>query len=205
MALDAVHLPPARFVLCFGEILATHECSVSAAPTTTTLRGVPRLPPRATLPGMFLGLTHITLGVPSVPDAEEYYASLFGLEVAFRDVRIDGEWFGLRPWSDWRAADGADAYLSVLHRDALVIVLEDVLGEGGGAQARSEIGLQVNLANLNELRIRVAEHNVDFRENRADLMTFDDRLGFRWHIGIAAYNDPASMGAGERTNRWWPS
>jgi hypothetical protein len=36
-------------------------------------------------------------------------------------------------------------------------------------------------------------------------MTFDDRLGFRWHVGIAAYNDPASMGAGERTGRWWPS
>jgi len=151
---------------------------------------------------VFLDVTHIALPVPAVPEAEEYYASLLGLDLVYRDICVDGEWFGLQRYTDWRAADGATARISVLARGALVLVLSD--GTPGSPHGGCELGLRVTLANLNDLRIRVAEHGVDFSENAAGEMRFADRLGVRWHVGIAAFNDPASMGTGARAGRWWP-
>lgn len=152
---------------------------------------------------MFLDITHLRIAVDSVPDAEAYYASLFDLALVCRDILVDGEWFGLSPATDWRAADGAECRVSVLARGPLVLVLDEAMPAGTGHPA--VLGLRTHLAGLNQLRIRAAEHGVDFVENTADTVSFDDRLGFRWHFGLAAFNDPASMGAGARTGRWWPA
>jgi len=151
---------------------------------------------------VFLDVTHLALTVPSVPNAEEYYASLLGLDLVYRDICVEGEWFGLPRHADWLAADGATARISVLARGALVLVLSD--GATSSPPGGCEVGLRVTLADLNDLRIRVAEHGVDFSENAAGQMRFVDRLGVRWHVGIAAFNDPASMGTGARAGRWWP-
>lgn len=147
-------------------------------------------------------MTHLALPVAAVPEAEEYYASLLGLDIVYRDICVDGEWFGLERYADWRAADGATVHISVLARGALVLVLSDE--EPSVPPGPCEVGLRVTLADLNQLRIRVAEHGVDFRENSGGAMRFDDRLGVRWHVGIAAFNNPASMGTGARAGRWWP-
>lgn len=152
---------------------------------------------------MFLGITHLRLPVAAVPEAEAYYLSLLGLDLAYRDILVDGEWYGLPVHADWQAADGASGRISVLAGGPLVLVLSDSDPPRPGTP--ETVGLLVAFRDLNTLRIRVAEHDVAFRENDAGAFSFDDRFGFRWQVGIAAYNDPASMGAGSRTAKWWPA
>jgi catechol 2,3-dioxygenase-like lactoylglutathione lyase family enzyme len=147
-------------------------------------------------------MTHVALTVPDVAEAEDYYRSLFALEVAFRDVEIEGQWYGLRPDSDWRAADGCTARMSALARGPFVLALEE--GVAADAGRLNHIGLRMTLENLTHLRIRAHEHGVEVEENRADLLAFRDRYGVRWEIGLVAFDRPASMGAGARTGRWWP-
>lgn len=150
----------------------------------------------------YLGVTHVAITVPDVPAAEDYYRSLLGLTPAFRDVEIDGEWYGLRPDSDWRAADGCTNAVSALGNGALMLFLEQ------GDQAPGlphRIGLHLALEDLTQLRIRAFEHNADIDINHAGLLRFRDRFGIQWEAGLAAYDRPAALGAGARLGRWWPA
>lgn len=151
----------------------------------------------------YLGVTHIALSVPSVPDAEEYYCSLLGLAVAFRDVEVEGEWYSLRPGTDWRAADGWTRAMSALGNGALVLALEE--GDRGMTGPVDHIGLRLTLEDLTALRIRAFEHEVTVEENRADLLVFRDRYGVCWEAGLTAYDQLAVMATGNRTGRWWPA
>lgn len=151
----------------------------------------------------YLSMTHIALTVPDVPAAEEYYRSLLGLAIAFRDVAINGEWYGLRPGTDWRAADGYTAARSTLSNGALVIAIEQ--GDACSSGRLQHIGLRLTLEDLTSLRIRAFEHETVVEKNDAGLLTFRDRYGIRWEAGLAAFDEPASLGAGARTGRWWPA
>ena len=152
---------------------------------------------------MYESITHVALCVEDVAAAEQYYCSLLALEVAFRDIEVEGEWFGLRPEYDWEAADGANAQVCALGRGNLVLALES--GRPTSEASRLQhIGLRVSFDDLQSLRIRVAEHEIEAEITRPDLLVFSDRFGVRWEVGIAAYDDPSSMGTGPRTGRWWP-
>lgn len=154
---------------------------------------------------MYQSITHVALTVSNVEEAEEYYRSLLGLTVAFRDVRIDGEWYGLRSGYDWRAADGCELAVSVLGNGPLNLALESgEAAENGRSHHLGHVGLRVSLGILDELRIRALEHEAEIVTNRSDLLVFEDRYRIRWEVGIAAYDNPAAMGTGARTGRWWP-
>ena len=151
---------------------------------------------------VYQSITHVALKVANVEEAEEYYHSLLGLTVAFRDVQIEGEWYGLRSGYDWRAADGCELAVSVLGNGPLNLALES--GDAPANGRLNHVGLRVSLGVLDELRIRAVEHEAAIVTNRSDLLVFEDRYHIRWEVGIAAYDNPAAMGTGARTGRWWP-
>jgi catechol 2,3-dioxygenase-like lactoylglutathione lyase family enzyme len=153
-------------------------------------------------PRMYQSITHVSLTVDDVPAAEDYYRSLLALEVAFRDVEVDGAWYGLAPDSDWLAADGCTTRMCALSNGALVLALEEGDGVAGGRL--NHIGLRVTLEDLTHLRIRAHEHDTVVETNTADRLVFRDRYGVRWEVGLVAYDRPGAMGTGPRTGRWWP-
>lgn len=149
-----------------------------------------------------LGITHVALRVSNLPEAEAYYAALFGLQVAFREVECEDGWRTLRPANDWSAAIAAGHApgLSVLHGGALTLALE--AGPAQPAGQLSHIGLAVAAEQLDALRQRIAALGGNAGLQRADLLVFDDRFGVRWEIAAAPLPPAEQQSSGARAGRW---
>ena len=154
---------------------------------------------------MFERISHVALKVADVEEAEAYYARLFGLRVAFRDLMADGEWFSLHPtfaWDDARKM-GYQPGLSALTRDGFVLALEQS-EDPGGASNLDHIGIELDEPELDGLASRLDAEECAVEVRRPGLLVFRDRSGVRWECSTArrAIED-ASTGA--RTGRWLPA
>ncbi|HZQ37261.1 MAG TPA: VOC family protein [Dehalococcoidia bacterium] len=149
-----------------------------------------------------VGISHIALTVPALAEAETYYAALFGLSVAFREVECGDGWRTLRPGTGWPEATAAGHApgLSVLHGGGLVLALE--AGPAVEQGTLSHVGLTVEPAELDALRGRLEAQRCRVADQRADLLVFADRFGVRWEVAAAPLPPPAQQSGGARLGRW---
>jgi catechol 2,3-dioxygenase-like lactoylglutathione lyase family enzyme len=143
--------------------------------------------------------THVALAVGRLREAEEFYARLFGMTVAFREARADDGWRTLPAGAGWDSARaaGIEPQLSSLRRDGVVIALEAIEDEREGNRL-SHIGMAIDAADLSDLRPRARNFGCAIVTDRDDLLVFDDPYGVRWEVSITA--ELTSTGA--RTGRW---
>lgn len=140
----------------------------------------------------YLDVTHIAVNVPDLRAAEEYYAALFGLDVAWRDS--DGAASMFASWDELDAA-GVEPEVVLLWRDAFRLAL--ARGESGVATAESglnHVGLQVSPETLAEVRERV-QTTREAPEEPGNVVTlsFTDRYGVRWELDTRSYRDPRQI------------
>jgi catechol 2,3-dioxygenase-like lactoylglutathione lyase family enzyme len=149
----------------------------------------------------YRAFTHIALTVTPLRQAEEYYRTLFGLEVAFREAETPGGWYTLPSEAGWDDAEAAGIRLGLcsLHRDAFTLALEDGPSSAGGRL--SHIGIQVDTQELERLRTVVFDvsHVV---QDTPGLLVFDDAYGVRWEVTTSSYDDPRRLSTGVRLGRW---
>ena len=100
----------------------------------------------------YRAVTHIALMVSLLRQAEEFYRTLFALEVAFREVETAAGWYILPSDAGWDDAQAAGISLGLcsLHRDAFTLALEAGASSGGGRL--SHLGVQVDSEDLSRLR-----------------------------------------------------
>jgi catechol 2,3-dioxygenase-like lactoylglutathione lyase family enzyme len=153
--------------------------------------------------------THVALATGTLREAEEFYAALFGMQVAFRETETADGWRTLRggSWAEARAA-GIEPGLVQLRRDSVVLALEAAdPGPGAGdghARAReqdsalSHIGMAVDTADLAALRGRAPGLGCVVVTARDGLLIIDDPYGIRWEVSTAS----GLTSTGDRTGRW---
>jgi catechol 2,3-dioxygenase-like lactoylglutathione lyase family enzyme len=145
--------------------------------------------------------THIALIVTPLRQAEEFYRTLFELEVAFREAETPDGWYTLPSGAGWDDAEATGIRLGLcsLHRDAFTLALEDGPSSGGGRL--SHIGIQVDTQELERLRIAASEP-CQIVQDIPSLLVFDDPYGIRWEVTTSAYDDPRRLSTGMRLGRW---
>lgn len=148
-------------------------------------------------------VTHIALRVSNLHEAENYYAQLFELDVAWREAETSAGWFTLpddKTWDDAKAA-GIALDLVFLWRDGFSLALEQahVLNADG---ALSHIGLLVDQSMFDVLRDRVPKLQCAIHSCNTVTMVFDDRYGVRWEPTIQPYENPKAQSSGARSSRW---
>jgi catechol 2,3-dioxygenase-like lactoylglutathione lyase family enzyme len=146
--------------------------------------------------------THIALMVSPLRQAEEFYQTLFGLEVAFREAETADGWYTLPEESGWDDAEAAGISLGLcsLHRDAFTLALEEGPGAAGGRL--SHVGVQVDAQDLEHLRILAPSRGCQVVQDRPDLLIFDDLYGVRWEMTTNSYEDPRGLSTAARNGRW---
>jgi catechol 2,3-dioxygenase-like lactoylglutathione lyase family enzyme len=104
---------------------------------------------------VYRAVTHIAIHIAPLREAEAYYRSLFGLQVAFREAEVNGVWRTLPDTAGWEeaAASGIKLGLSVLGRDSFVLALSAGTDAAAGGRL-DHIGLLVDETGLIELRQR---------------------------------------------------
>ena len=91
----------------------------------------------------YQAFTHIALIVTPLRQAEEFYRTLFALDIAFREAEAADGWYTLPSDASWDDAETAGISLGLcsLHRDAFTLALEDGSSSEGGRL--SHVGVQV--------------------------------------------------------------
>ena len=146
----------------------------------------------------YRSVTHIALQVPSVKGAEEFYRTLFGMDVSFRESETPDGWATLPAGADWQKAEaaGLEPGLSLLQREAVALALES--HPGAAAAALSHIGLEVTPQELKEVRERAAVLHCRIIGEREDLLVLLDPFGVQWELTTSS----RLVSSGERYGRW---
>ncbi len=146
--------------------------------------------------------THIALIVTPLRQAEEFYQTLFVLEVAFRETEAANGWDTLPSDASWDDAEAAGIQIGLcsLHRDAFTLALEDGSGSSGGRL--SHIGVQVDAQDLERLRTTAPTLGCRVVQNGSTILIFDDPYGVRWEMTTVSYDDPRRLSTGARAGRW---
>jgi catechol 2,3-dioxygenase-like lactoylglutathione lyase family enzyme len=150
----------------------------------------------------YRAVTHIALFVTPLRQAEEFYQTLFALEVAFREAETADGWYTLPPAGSWDDAEAAGISLGLcsLHRDAFTLALEEGSSQGGGRL--SHIGIQVDTDDLAHLRTLAPNLGCQVVQDGQAILVFDDPYGVRWELTTTSYDDPRRLSTGARLGRW---
>lgn len=151
---------------------------------------------------MIRSISHVALRVDDVVEAERYYCNLFALEVAFRDLTVDGVQCSLpvgKTWAD-AVARGHTPGLSALSREGLFLAFEQSPGSGSGEL--DHVGFDVDAAELNAQRSRLAGKGCTVVAERDDILVFTDRFGLRWELTTTALENAAAQSTGARLGKW---
>jgi catechol 2,3-dioxygenase-like lactoylglutathione lyase family enzyme len=150
----------------------------------------------------YRAVTHIALIVSPLRQAEEFYQTLFALEVAFREAETAAGWYTLPSDAGWDDAQAAGITLSLcsLHRDAFTLALEAGSNSGGGRL--SHIGVQVDAQELSRLRVVASTLGCQVVQDGQAILVFDDPYGVRWEMTTSSYDDPRRLSTGARMGRW---
>ena len=151
---------------------------------------------------MIRAISHIALRVEDVAEAESYYCRLFGLEVAFRDLTVEGVQRSLRPGTTWAdaAERGFRPGLSSLWREGFNLALEQAPADGTGNV--DHLGLLVEQEDVAETAVRARALGCTVLVERADIVVFNDRYGLRWELTSTQYDSPADQSTGARLGAW---
>jgi catechol 2,3-dioxygenase-like lactoylglutathione lyase family enzyme len=138
----------------------------------------------------YQAFTHIALIVSPLRQAEEFYLTLFALEVAFREAETADGWYTLPSdvgWDDAQAA-GISLGLCSLHRDAFTLALEAGASSAGGR--------------LSRLRTVAPILGCQVLQDGQTILVFDDPYRVRWEMTTSSYDDPRRLSTGARMGRW---
>jgi catechol 2,3-dioxygenase-like lactoylglutathione lyase family enzyme len=148
----------------------------------------------------YRSVTHLALRVADLRQAEEFYAALFGLQVAFREAEVADGWRTLPEGAGWQDAQaaGISLDLSVLARDALCLALERA-EEGFVAGARlAHVGLEITDVEMQRLLQAAPGLGCQVVQQRRGLLVLEDPYGVRWELTTAyTLRNP-----GVATGRW---
>ena len=138
----------------------------------------------------YRAFTHIALLLTPLRQAEEFYQTLFALDVAFRETEVADGWYTLPSDASWDDAEAAGIYvgLCVLHRDAFTLALEDGASREGGRL--SHVGVQVDAQEVGRLRTMAPTLGCQVVQDGPTLLVFDDPYGVRWEVTTHSYDDP---------------
>ncbi len=143
-------------------------------------------------------LRHIALFVPDLQAAEQYYQSIFEMELIGREALLrDGLWYTLpfdKGWEDARAA-AIDLDMSALRKGAFVLAL--FRGEAVKGQVYA-IGLEMPAEQIQRVRARLPEE-AEVIEERHSSLTFRDSYQITWQISTPGGEFRT---AGDFANRW---
>jgi catechol 2,3-dioxygenase-like lactoylglutathione lyase family enzyme len=148
-------------------------------------------------------ISHMALRVPSLPAAERLYATLFGLEVAYREAETPDGWRTLRDGHDWESGmpAGVDPGMTVMYRDGFRLAIEasEGVAEGG---ALDHVGLLVDGAELAATRFRAGDTGCTVEQDSPGRLILNDPLGIRWELTSSIDEDPRAASHGARDGRW---
>ncbi len=151
----------------------------------------------------YRSVTHVTIRVRGLREAERYYGRLFGLEVAFREAETTDGWRTLPEDAGWEDAEAAGISLSmcVLSRDAFRLALEeDRMVDAHGVL--DHVGLLVEPEDLEALRARAEELEAMIALEGETILIVGDRYGVHWEITTTVREDPRSESSGARRGLW---
>ena len=118
-------------------------------------------------------LEFVALFVPDLKRAEEYYRTLFEMEVITREApREDGYWYALPERKDWQDLENAGIEIGMLavRRDNFVLAL--FLSDPVKGQVFA-FGLSMTPAQIDSLHSRITMENV-LRNEEGSLLHFRD-------------------------------
>jgi catechol 2,3-dioxygenase-like lactoylglutathione lyase family enzyme len=140
----------------------------------------------------YFDLTHIALRFEDLRAAEEYYAALLDLDVAWRDTRGDVSMFAT--WEQIEAAD-AQPWVSALYAGNLRVTIE--AGEGSAARTSlglDHVGLHVSQAQLARIAARSSDLDLEIEDAPPGMLVFSDRHGLRWELDTRSHADLVALG-----------
>src|SRR5262245_24638593 len=122
----------------------------------------------------YQAFTHIALRATPLRQAEEFYQTLFALDVAFREAEIADDWDTLPPDASWDEAEAAGISLGLclLHRDAFTLALEQGVSSDGGQL--SHVGVRVDAQDLERLRSVAPALGCQVVQHSPTILVFDD-------------------------------
>lgn len=146
---------------------------------------------------MIKSVSHIALFVPDLQEAEQYYQSLFDMELIGREVeQDDGLWYSLpfgKGWVDAMAA-GVELDMIALRKGSLVLAL--FKGDNPPGQVFA-IGLNATEDEIESIHKKLPPGTrIDVYQ--ADRLEFIDSYDITWQIAV----DPVFRTAGDFANRW---
>ena len=126
-------------------------------------------------------LRHIALVVPDLQAAEEYYQSLFRMELIGREAVLeDGQWYTLpidKSWED-AAAAGIELNMLALRKGNIVLALFSGGDVSGQVLA---IGLAMPQAQVDEVK-QCLPANTEVILDYPEQFSFRDRYGITWQL-----------------------
>jgi len=151
----------------------------------------------------FRSITHLALRVPSLPAVERLYASLFGMEVAYREAETSDGWRTLRDGQDWAhgSPDGVAPGMTVMFRDGFRLALEAAASDEGEG-VLDHIGLLLDEAELDSVRSQATAAGCSIVHDSPTTVVLVDALGVRWELATSVEEDPRASSHGVRSGRW---
>ena len=141
---------------------------------------------------------HIALVVPDLREAEEYYQSIFEMELIGREAELkDGRWYTLPFDKDWDAAEAAGIELGMLalRKDQFVLAL--FKGDASPGQV-CFIGLKMPSDEIARIKDRLPKDE-EVSDNEPDYLEFSDPYQIVWQISLPEGEFRTS---GDTANRW---
>jgi catechol 2,3-dioxygenase-like lactoylglutathione lyase family enzyme len=126
-------------------------------------------------------LRHIALVVPDLREAEEYYQSLYQMELIGREAELDdGKWYTLPAGKSWKDAEAAGIELGMLALRKGDIVLAFFPGPHPSGQVFA-IGLALPQAQVAEVKKRLPP-DAEVLLDESEQFNFRDRYGIMWQL-----------------------
>ena len=149
-------------------------------------------------------IDHVALQVQRLRETEVYYGTLFGMDVAYREARVEGEWRTLPPEASWADADaaGIELELCMLERGAFLLALVLDPGTGPGSLLDHISVCVDNAATLDRIRSFTGEMGCRIKDDSPTLLLFVDRYGVHWEIGLPFDGTQRDRSAGAQSGKW---
>lgn len=126
-------------------------------------------------------IRHIALVVPNLREAEEYYQSIFQMELIGREAELaDGKWYTLPADKSWEDTEAAGIELGMLALRKGEIVLALFPGSHPPGQVFA-IGLALPQAQVAKVKKRLPP-GTEILLDESEQFNFRDRYGISWQL-----------------------
>jgi catechol 2,3-dioxygenase-like lactoylglutathione lyase family enzyme len=143
-------------------------------------------------------LSFIALIVPNLQAAEDYYQSIFNMQLIGREAELaDGMWYTLPFDKGWDDAEEAGINLGMLALRKGKFVLALIRGDAPLGQV-SVIGLEMSMKEMEDVRARLLKDQ-QVLESAPDRLKFRDPYQITWQISLPGKEFST---AGDNANRW---